>query len=58
LDRFQRHESTAAIDILALVIAFFGVLTQVAACAGMGGSSAKRAMHHIDIPFLISQLPR
>jgi hypothetical protein len=58
LYRFQRHESATAIYVLALMVALFGVFTQVATCAGMGGCSAKRAMHHIDIPFLISQLPR
>lgn len=43
---FVRLERTAAVDVLTLVIAFFGLTRYVSAAFGVSSSLAKRAMHH------------
>ena len=46
---FMRLECAAAIDILTLVIAFFGFARNITAAFGVSGSLALRAMHHLKL---------
>ncbi|KYP88561.1 hypothetical protein WB91_17395 [bacteria symbiont BFo1 of Frankliniella occidentalis] len=50
--RLMSFECTAAVYILALVIALFRLFRKVAATFGMGGGKANRAMHHFGVPSL------
>jgi len=42
----MRFERTTAIDVLTLVIAFFGIDAQITAGTGVGGVLTFRAVHH------------
>jgi len=45
-DRLMGFKRTTAVNVLTLVIAFFGIEAQVTAGTGVGGVLAFRAVHH------------
>jgi len=45
-DRLMGFKRTTAVNVLTLVIAFFGIEAQITAGTGVGGVLTFRAMHH------------